>query len=57
MHAETIRRIREAGNNHPNSIAIALDTKGPEIRTGMLVVSPFEFNKIVLHFKFYIQNA
>ena len=53
MHAETIRRIREAGNNHPNSIAIALDTKGPEIRTGMLVVSPFEFNKIVLHFKFY----
>ncbi|PAV65669.1 hypothetical protein WR25_12757 [Diploscapter pachys] len=37
MHAETIRRIREAGNNHPNSIAIALDTKGPEIRTGMLV--------------------
>ncbi|CAH0729223.1 unnamed protein product, partial [Brenthis ino] len=41
-HAETIRNCREAEKNYsarlgvPFSLAIALDTKGPEIRTGLL---------------------
>ncbi|VDK46641.1 unnamed protein product, partial [Cylicostephanus goldi] len=35
-HAASIARIREAAKYHVNPIAIALDTKGPEIRTGLL---------------------
>jgi len=35
-HQGTIENIREAGKNYPRPIAIALDTKGPEIRTGIL---------------------
>ncbi|KAK6042150.1 pyruvate kinase [Cooperia oncophora] len=35
-HAKTIAMIREAAQDHPHPVAIALDTKGPEIRTGML---------------------
>lgn len=41
-HAETIRNCRVAEKNYsaklgfPFSLAIALDTKGPEIRTGLL---------------------
>lgn len=41
-HAETITNIRKAAENYSNKIgmmypiAIALDTKGPEIRTGLL---------------------
>lgn len=41
-HAETIANIRTANQNynskHPikHQVAIALDTKGPEIRTGLL---------------------
>lgn len=41
-HAETIANCRQAEKNYsarlgvPFSLAIALDTKGPEIRTGLL---------------------
>lgn len=35
-HAGTIANAREAANAHNRPIAIALDTKGPEIRTGLL---------------------
>ena len=41
-HAETIANIRKANENYnskhkvPHQVAIALDTKGPEIRTGLL---------------------
>ncbi|CAL2040359.1 unnamed protein product [Caenorhabditis brenneri] len=34
-HAATIKTIREAAEGAPFPVAIALDTKGPEIRTGM----------------------
>ena len=35
-HAETIRNVREAAARTNKIIAIALDTKGPEIRTGTM---------------------
>lgn len=37
-HAGTVQNIREAASRRPKGsvIAIALDTKGPEIRTGVL---------------------
>ncbi|KJH48030.1 pyruvate kinase [Dictyocaulus viviparus] len=35
-HAKSIAAIREAAKGHVDPVAIALDTKGPEIRTGML---------------------
>ena len=35
-HQETIADIREASELQGKSIAIALDTKGPEIRTGAM---------------------
>lgn len=52
-HAKTIKNLRQAAQNYSKKIgvycplAIALDTKGPEIRTGLLEgVSVF-----VLHVK------
>jgi len=35
-HMQTIKNIREAAASFPHPVAIALDTKGPEIRTGVL---------------------
>jgi pyruvate kinase len=51
QHAATIAAVREAARLEDVYVAIMLDTKGPEIRTGKLASSPVELvsgNKIVL---------
>lgn len=58
-HAETIRNCREAEKNYsaklgiPFSLAIALDTKGPEIRTGLLEGVSLE-DKIVFSPNYFV---
>eukprot|EP00753_Platysulcus_tardus_P022712 PLAT9927.1.p2 GENE.PLAT9927.1~~PLAT9927.1.p2 ORF type:complete len:496 (+),score=225.93 PLAT9927.1:60-1547(+) len=44
-HAETVRNIRAAAAERPeHSVAIMLDTKGPEIRTGFLEDGPVQLD-------------
>ena len=57
-HAQRIVNVREAVSRIPGkSVAIALDTKGPEIRTGLLkgvsaleaiVQKPFKYKELLL---------
>jgi len=60
-HANTIKNLRQAAENYGKKIgvysplAIALDTKGPEIRTGLLEgVSYLILKYIFILFKFYV---
>lgn len=39
-HAKTVENIREASNITGINVGIMLDTKGPEIRTGLLENGP-----------------
>lgn len=57
-HANTIKNLRQAAENYSKKIglycplAIALDTKGPEIRTGLLEGVCF----FLIHFYFYVNS-
>ncbi|UFJ41524.1 pyruvate kinase [Brevibacillus humidisoli] len=44
-HAERIRNIRQASQELGAQVAILLDTKGPEIRTGMLAADQVELRE------------
>lgn len=62
-HANTIKNLRQAAENYGKKIgvysplAIALDTKGPEIRTGLLEgVSYFDYFGVLNIYLFLVFN-
>lgn len=44
-HRQTIKHIRQAAQETGSNVAILLDTKGPEIRTGLLKREPVELRE------------
>lgn len=53
-HQQTIENARAAAAKHWLPICIALDTKGPEIRTGIVKGVTRIFSSQWLHLKFYL---